>query len=107
MSPALVTKSSCRSFGSPTAGRRIPPVPTGITSAETDTEPSVISVTWAVPDATPVTFPIRPSPVMTGWSTRIPSPRPLSTWMVEYQSVGEMAKKNRASIRFPSWGSMD
>src|SRR5579864_9408313 len=25
----------------------------------------------------------------------------------EYQSVGEMAKKNRASIRLPGWGSMD
>src|SRR5437016_4364968 len=36
----------------------------------------------------------------------VPPPRPMCI-DCEYQSVGEMAKKNRASIRFPSWGSMD
>ena len=50
-----------------------------------------MSVIWAVPDATPVTFPTRPSPVTTGWSTWSPSVRPLSICTVEYQSVGDRA----------------
>ena len=38
---------------------------------------------------TVVTWPIRPSPVMTGWPTRTPRPLPWSMKIVEYQSVGD------------------
>ena len=38
---------------------------------------------------TVVTWPISPSPVMTGWPTRTPRPLPWSMKTVEYQSVGD------------------
>ena len=80
---------SCMSFGSPTFGRTMPSAPSGSSWAETLLEESVRSVTVAVPPLTADTWPTRPSPFITGWSTRMPSPLPLSIVTVEYQTVGD------------------
>jgi hypothetical protein len=50
---------------------------------------SVMSVTCEAPGVTAVTLPTRPSPLTTGWSTRMPDELPLSTVIVAYQTVGE------------------
>ena len=61
-----------------TAGCTTPFEPSGTISADTALDESVISVTVAVPPATSVTLPTRPSPVTTGSSSRTPSLLPTS-----------------------------
>ena len=62
----------------------------------------MISVTWALPPDTRVTLPASPPAAITGWSTRTPSPRPLSILIVEYQTVGERAITRAATGLVPS-----
>ena len=84
-------KSRTRSSGSPTSGRITPCTPCGTTFAETALAWSVSSVTWEEPPLTEAIRPTRPSPLITGSSTRTPSPSPRSIVTVEYQTVGERA----------------
>jgi hypothetical protein len=62
-----------------------------MTWAETELRSSAISVIVAVPPVTEVTFPASPSPVITGWSTAMPSPEPLLIWTLDHHTVGERA----------------
>src|SRR3954452_23973365 len=80
---------SCMSFGSPTFGITIPSAPSGSICAATELAESVSMVTVAVPQDAADTWPTRPSPLITGWSTRMPSLLPLSIVTVEYQTVGD------------------
>ena len=89
-------KSSSMSDGSPTVGFTIPAAPSGITCADTALDSSVISVTVAVPPETDVTLPASPPPpsppgAITGMSSSIPAPEPLSIWTLDCQLVGERA----------------
>src|ERR1044072_9851383 len=81
------------------------PAPTGSTTPKTPVLParaetpavvslalvSVNSVTCAAPLKTAVTRPTAASSFMTGWPTGTPSLEPLSSLIVEYQTVGEVA----------------
>src|SRR3979490_106998 len=80
---------SSRSFGSPTLGCTMPSAEP--TLAETPTVLSVIRLTWAALEATWVTLPTRPSPLMTGSLVRTPAASPLSIVTVEYQMLGDLA----------------
>src|SRR6266576_4706375 len=77
------------SFGLPTSGRTIPLDPSGITSAETLLDWSVISVTSDWPPTTDVTLPASPPAATTGSSMCTPSELPALMITLEYQTVGE------------------
>ena len=67
----------------------MPLEPSGITSADTALDSSVISVTTDSPPLTEVTLPARPPAAITGSSICTPSPLPALMTTFEYQTVGE------------------
>src|SRR3954465_2893409 len=81
----------------------MPFAPCGMTWAETALEASVMRVTSAVPPVTRVILPARPPEAITGWSIFTPSLLPLSTFTLEYQTVGERAI-TRAATGFVARG---
>ena len=83
-------KFMTRSVGLPAlAGSTMPNACSGPARAGTFVVASVMSVTNAEPPKTSVTRPIRASSLMTGWPTFTPSSEPLSTRIVEYQTVAD------------------
>ena len=77
-------------MGSPTFGWTMPVAAVVPIRAETPIELSVIRLTWAPSEATCVTLPTSPSPLITGSLTRTPADSPLSIVTVEYQMFGDL-----------------